>query len=466
MARRSALGCICLLAFSLVLTRDLMAEPAANADSALQVASAAEQRGDLTHAIQAYDAAIATLTASHGQYDNSLVAPLIGLARCQIAQRDYSHATNALEKAQYIMHRTSGVDTLRQLGVIDLMTKIHMNQGKPLDANRQQQFALFLSRHNYKSDSPDLLPAIYKLSRWYIDTAQFRQARQTLQHAVNLIRHHFGPNDPHMIEALMLEAQNARMARRCCSYRYLERARNIVLLHPKMPGDARARVYVSLGDAYLNDFKYKRARAAYEKAWHLLGAKNAGDAFSSPKIIATSHELNRIAHSYTTMCTVSADPFAALDAPDPTSVCGVGTRQLSYRDMLTIGQQAPQQFSVTRGEAPVRYIINDQAIVNRKVGAAQRVVGRPFRFLRAQLTYILPARYHDGDNLAKLKVHLDFTVQANGHVSDLRLLDKQVPNSFASLMRKVVLMSRFRPRMVDGKPVTTKHVRLVETFDS
>ena len=98
-------------------------------------------------------------------------------------------------------------------------------------------------------------------------------------------------------------------------------------------------------------------------------------------------------------------------------------------------------------------------------GRVRMYIGRPFKFLYDQLMHVLPMSLQKDEVLKKLTVSMDFTVGADGEVSDIIVSSDQGPSRLKALMQNVLVRATFRPRMVDGEPVETKHVKLVESFD-
>ncbi|MDZ7684893.1 MAG: hypothetical protein U5O39_07675 [Gammaproteobacteria bacterium] len=70
----------------------------------------------------------------------------------------------------------------------------------------------------------------------------------------------------------------------------------------------------------------------------------------------------------------------------------------------------------------------------------------------------------DEEDLASLSVNLEFTVKADGRVSDV-VVDGDAPPKLKRLMRDVLYKSHFRPRLVEGSPVATENFRLTQTFN-
>ena len=61
-------------------------------------------------------------------------------------------------------------------------------------------------------------------------------------------------------------------------------------------------------------------------------------------------------------------------------------------------------------------------------------------------------------------VEVEFTVRADGHVERERVLTREAGKSAADETLQALQAARYRPRIVDGKPVDTEGVRHRQTF--
>jgi tetratricopeptide (TPR) repeat protein len=429
---------------------------------------------DLPNTEVAVSAAIASwrqmidgITDSEGGYSVALVDPLIALSHCYQLASDWTGAEESLRLAQHLIHRHEGVRTLRQLEVIDRLTQIYVASGKSIEADREQQLALYVSQQNVGHDPSALVPAMLKLSRWYVDSGQFVRARKTVDDTIEMIERNAGKQDPLLIQPLLQSAKIKRLLRSPSTYDEVEAAQEIVDAHSEVDADTRAEVFLALGEAYTAASQYDRATAAYGEAWKLRGAGLAGDLFAAPSPIAMAKALSTEYQSridlYRAGRSGPSFPFSerALSTRDK-----VGEDERLWMDVLP-----PQQFLV-RPDDPQHghpdaggtwYLPDAYALDPDREPI--RLIGHPYQFLVSQLQRILPPRLQKPLDLAQLRIDLDMTVTAEGKVQDVEVTTADVPGSLAKLMRKTLLEARFRPRLIDGTPVPTEHFRLVQAFD-
>ena len=94
----------------------------------------------------------------------------------------------------------------------------------------------------------------------------------------------------------------------------------------------------------------------------------------------------------------------------------------------------------------------------------QELVGHPILFSKDQLNNVIPLRR--GKGIEELKIELSFTVTSDGDLEEIEVKDSTAPLKLDRLIVDALKKARYRPGIVDGLPVTTKNVQLVQTFSS
>lgn len=414
-------------------------------------------------AIQSKPLHIQTIAETKGELSEDLVQPLLELGRTQVARGELKEAEDNLRWAQHIIHRHEGVHALRQLEAIDLMTDVYLGRGEPYDADRQQQLALYLSERNFGKNSVENLPALYKLADWYADTGQFNNARQLVDRAAATIAAEGGKADLRLVEPLMKMAGIRRLQRLCCSYQLLEQALKIVDAQPEPSNDTRVEVLTALGDAYIAAGKDEEARRAWRQVWGLLGNDAALARFAEPEQIAMAKELADAERTRSNKKVYDFDQ-QNLGPSMPTSF-GTVLRERTMQEQLRAKNEPPQQFLVPLDSSTRNFHIADDVLAHDISQQSRKVIGHPFQFILSQLYAIMPLAAQDEASLSMLSLELEFTVNEDGKVTDVEMLNEEAPLKLARLMREVLTKSKFRPRIVDGEPVKSEHVRLTQRFD-
>ena len=85
-------------------------------------------------------------------------------------------------------------------------------------------------------------------------------------------------------------------------------------------------------------------------------------------------------------------------------------------------------------------------------------------FSKDQLNNIIPLRLEK--RMEELKIDLSFTVTSEGDLEEIEVEKSTAPAKLNRLIIEALRKAHYRPRLVDGLPVTTKNVQLVQTFSS
>jgi hypothetical protein len=92
------------------------------------------------------------------------------------------------------------------------------------------------------------------------------------------------------------------------------------------------------------------------------------------------------------------------------------------------------------------------------------MIGKPFQFVLRQIENILPMSMKHEASLANISIGLDFTVTDEGTIRDVEFTMSNAPVKLNRLMEEVIKKARFRPALVDGHPVSTQNVTIIQSF--
>lgn len=408
-----------------------------------------EMNDEFDDAYDSYKSAVKQVETEFDEFHPSLVAPLTGLGRVYIKLGDNDAAEASFRRAQHIIHRNDGVYSEQQLEVIDELTTLHLIRREPLEADRQQRMALLISEHVLEEESTALLPALHKLGKWFTETGQYHRARRTHKRALKISDRESGAAS---IETLRLMARTKTLQGVCCAYKILTQVVEKLQADNNTSTNELASAQADLADAYLNSRKVERAHATYARAWATLGDKEGQEFFDKPQQLALMRPLD---HAASNTKQYKVPNLASFNR-------GI---KLSREEQLVADYQPPQQFLVPQYENVYQVQIID-TFQRKEVNdeKTRKVIGHPFQFLTKQLLFILPMRMQKASELAELSVDLDFTVTEKGAIRDIEASGEGTPNRLIKLLKRVLARSRFRPRLVDAKPVSTQHVTLTQTF--
>lgn len=238
------------------------------------LATVQEQIGEYRPAEANYRKSIRILEDAQGIYEERLVRPLVGLGVVYNAAGQYPEGLLAFQRAQHITHRIDGLYNLDQMEILDGQTQSFLGLDEFAEADRTQRLALVISERKLGKHHIELVPALYKLAKWYQSTFQYANQRILYRRALTILEANHGPNDLSLVEPLRGIATSRYLEgiRRTEGEQALERALEIVSTHPDVKSEERVRTLVDLGDWYITSSKADSGLPLYREAWNLLDA--------------------------------------------------------------------------------------------------------------------------------------------------------------------------------------------------
>ena len=418
------------------------------AEDALTIAAGYEVNGDHEAALAAFSILLDEISSEKGEFAIDLVEPLMGLGRGYLATGSLDLAEETLRRAQHISHRNEGVYSPKQFEAIELLTRIALNSNDPLEADKQQGFLFFLGVHNF--DGLEVLPVYIRYSHWFMATGQYQKARKILEEAIDMVLETSTEQDLRQLEPLRLLAKTRRLQGSCCGEKSLEKVLEIISKNDTIAGDLHSEAYSELADAYTLRGKADEAARFYLLAWE---ATNDGTD-QAPKMIAMSGKLNSARHPIKKSYRVEQDRFTGYSQ----------LRRMSLEEELAAGDKEPQQFLVPLDDSSYGIKVRDvMQSINTQV-KTEKMIGTPFQFVLRQIENILPMSMRHEASLANISIGLDFTVTDKGTIRDVEFTRSNAPVKLNRLMEEVIKRARFRPALVDGHPVSTQNVRIIQSF--
>jgi len=427
-----------------------------------------EQNGDYLAAIKGYQALISEIAADQGDFSRALIEPLMGLSRSLMATGDYDAAEQTVRRAQHLYHRNDGVSAIGQVGAIKLLVQYYLRTGQPALADQQQQFAYYLAtRQGYSSN--ELLSASYELADWYKETGQYRAARRTLEDIIEQYvpqnRTVDSDNDdrayPALLAAYTRLATITRLDGACCSHKKLNNAAQLLETREGLSSQQKIELNLALGDAHLLSGNDEQAIAYYRNAWYLSEDAQT-NTFDAPREIAQAGVLAKRDPTHEVWIPRTERSMFASN----TSRNGAFSnqfRQASFEERLSLAGQPPQSFTLPLNNKDYQVNIRE-AYTDSQEDKVQSMIGAPFQFNYQQLIHMLPNRLQSPEDLAAIRIEMEFTVAADGNLVDINILDDELPANLRTMMRTVLAKSKFRPRLVNGEPAATERVKMTQTF--
>jgi tetratricopeptide (TPR) repeat protein len=432
---------------------DAVSETQNEVMAALQLAAEFEAEQDHDSALDEYLSLVQVVAQSEGDYSDQLLEPLAGLSRTYIALGYIEEAESSIRKAQHIAHRNDGVYSPRQIEFIEMMTDLALNTGEPLDADKQQQFLFFVSSHHFSG--LESTHAYIKLAKWYNATGQYREARKVLEQSITMIQANAGEYDLRLLEPLKLISESRRLQGGCCIDRDLERAIEILNQHGEPPADMIADIHGELADAYII---YNKPEIAAEQYAASYAAMKTGES-QAPRLISMSKRIGNNRHNQRQMFRLDQDSFGGQHR----------MRRMSLDEQLQAQYQPPQFYTVPLPENNYGLTIKDTLTMGMAADDAdksERLLGTPFQFISHQVQNIVPIDLRDEARLALISIDLNFSVSETGKAYNVEFTHSNAPVKLNRLMKDVMRKAKFRPGLVEGRPVITHNVTLSQSFGS
>lgn len=414
-----------------VLAADETAAEAAGEISAADVAALAENQPDLQNDIpgrstrlEDYQAAIARLESEQGAWGNGLAEQLSGLGETYQVRGLHRDAIEIFDRAIHISRINNGLYDLTQVPIIESLLESLKARGHWEEVHDRHQYLYWLHKRNYGAEDPRMLPVIEKLGKWYINDYalnpdrrvmdQLVDAHDLFEHAVNIVTGTYGQLDLRLIEPLRGLVMsnwffaNYRGENQLAAIHREELSREV---HPTQLGFAQDRQPNQLMRYMRNN--YADGKQAIQQMVDIYG--------SSP----------------------DAPPGAAAQA------------KVELGDWEQLWER--HQTAATLYREAYRELSADEATRSQ----AKQVFGQPVALPDMDLVEADVEQSSGGSNESAEPAHyvlVSFDVNRFGQAERIDVLEARPEgnNGYQSRVRRTLESTKFRPRLVDGKPVATK----------
>jgi len=379
-----------------------------------------------------FKSCVSTFEEVNGHHSRSLVEPLQHLSELYFHEQDYTSSVDTLRRVQHIMHRTDGVYTLDQLAVVEDISRSYIRAGRIKEADQQQRFYNSINEANYDANNPRMMPVRSKFGYWLKKSGQFDEALGVFQENLNMISNIWKGPDLEVAATLREIAVTSYLAGGCCPLESMQRATNIVIDDPATDSEDRIGALLELADMSLLNSQVEEAQLLYQQAWDLMDKGTQGEAkaeefFSAPVMLGVSkrHDVNDAYYR------ILLGPDSALSARSNMST----TKVIIPQSSPPLAEELVADLSLIGAPLPL---------------CANHILGLEPGMRSADL-----AEYH---------LSLEFSVNGSGQVFGIVAGDQNVSSRLRRYVRKMLYMTRFRPRLVAGETVTAEHIDLHQSF--
>jgi tetratricopeptide (TPR) repeat protein len=339
-----------------------------------------------------------------GENNARTLAPLRGLGFALAGSGEHDAAIPYLERSLHITQASFGLFDLRQQDLLRQLAFSLTATWRGAEAQRYVIYRLRVAEKTYGEGDPRVLPAFCDAGDWFLDIAKFEEARSAFQVALNIVDQRLGEHDLAAVAPLRGMASTYMREQ---SYRAFAMALQGPPYHIEF--DARGAAVRPAGPRRLNGY----GERLLQRALRLLD-----DDPQAPRqaLVDTLIQLG--------------DWFQIKHSP---------TEALPYyqRAWRLIAAQQPEENAVFG--FPVRVYYPAPLIVFQNL--------------------MLPA-----DEVEVHRVHMQFTVTADGAVADARMVEHNTSRKYADDILDALRAARFRPKLVDGQPVPTPALDYTEVF--
>ena len=227
--------------------------------------------GDLPAAEQNYRTAIGVIERNEGMLSPRLINPLTGLGHTYNRAGMYEQAVESFDRALRLNNIELGFTNFEQFGIQDGLTESYVGMREFEDANFYQESQLEIYQRKYGAESPEVVPAMYKLAEWYSRAGDLESSALTYRGADRILREAEGEASTGRADALMgLARLYERQGNRPAASSTLRKAIKVIDSAEEPDPLRRAKVKVALGDLYSREARPGSARDEYTDAWNDL----------------------------------------------------------------------------------------------------------------------------------------------------------------------------------------------------
>ncbi len=353
-----------------------------------------------------------------GSTQLELVTPLIDLATTQTTTGDYRTAEANYQRSIALLETQKGFFDQRLVEPLAGLGSIYERTGRYKEAIYALQRAKHTLHRNEGLFNLTQIELIDSLTDIYFKLKQFKDAEREQKYALLANKHQYGEDDPQVVPAMHKLAHWYRLTHKFALARELYEESLEIL--ERTPGSNELTLIGSLqgiGDTYrLSGYLDSDGKEALERALAIMEKKPDPDPLVRAQTLVALGDWHMVAGEKDTALTLYTKALQLLEP------------KLEYAGHLD------------------RLFKNPVQLYFR--------LPKSFEGLQAGMK----PGYKEGH------VEFEFTVTDEGTVEDLKVINSNVFRSIKTAAVYAVQRARYRPRFLNGKPVSTEGIRYRETF--
>jgi tetratricopeptide (TPR) repeat protein len=165
-----------------------------------------------------YEDDVTALQSQYGASDPRLGEALLGLGLAYRGAGRHEDAAAAFKQSLHVIRMNDGLHSLVQLPYLKRLIEENTALGRWKEVNKNYNYQYWVYKRNYGDNDPRLLPVIDRITRSQIDiynadpdaftAANLGKRGKMLAKAVHIIETHYGKNDPSLVAVLNRVAMN------------------------------------------------------------------------------------------------------------------------------------------------------------------------------------------------------------------------------------------------------------------
>lgn len=366
-----------------------------------------------------YLKSITDLENRYGVYDSRLVDQLIGLGLTEKSQGEQGKAISAFKRALHIKRVNSGLFSMEQVPILTYLIDSYAAMEDWRSANDKQSLIYSIQQQNYGEGSPRLLAPLNKMVKWHLlafnkgsGMLHLLRAMDLNRKAIAIIEKNYGVHDPRLNETLYRQA--------LASYHlseYHQLSQQTSFYQPTSFSQSPSKT-MSMADATPTYFNpYRDGKKALLRRVNL---------FKSNPQLPIRDQVEALVNL--------GDWYFLFDKKE--SALGVYREAIKLLDHESEDVEESQMTGIFSRPQALHFEIHDD---NGPPGADKK---KPLGYVRVK-----------------------FTVTPGGRARDIEIIESDPPEVKDSQVYRSVKNSRYRPRIVDGKPVLTEGVMEKHVFE-
>jgi len=363
--------------------------------------------------VETYNKAIVAIEDQYGVYDSRLSEQLMGLGLAYQSQGEHKVAVGAFKRAAHINRINHGLYSLSQEPMLSHLVESYAADGDWKNASDKQQLLYDIKSRNYGENSPKLLASLSDMVEWHMSAYQrgsnithLLRAWELNQQAISIIETNFGPDDLQLNDALIRQVST--------SYHLAEYQMSI--------------------SAPTNSFRQSQQTVSSFTQPNFPEQDQRFHSMLSPYRDGKTALLRRVE-------LYKKNPQATSDnQADALIKLGDWYFYFNKRESAIKTYQEAEKILAATDQSGMRI---------------ENVFGQPHALIFESNS--LPEQQRDR---AKQQGYVEakFDVTPAGRARDVQIMESEPPNMMDALVQQSIQSTRYRPAIINGKPVLTKNV--------